>query len=59
MKDWKAAVRTWERNNFEKAKTTTFASYPQREEKGADLKGFRISKTNVTAEEIRERLKNH
>ena len=61
MKDWKAAVRTWERNNFEKTKEnakTTFASYPQREEK-PDLKGFKISKTKVDPEEIRKRLNNH
>ena len=61
MKDWKAAVRTWERNNFEKTKEnakTTFASYPQREEK-TDLKGFKISKTKVDPEEIRKRLNNH
>lgn len=59
MKDWKAAVRTWERNNFEKSKvekTTTFASYPQDKN---DLKGFKISKTKVDPEEIRKRLNNH
>lgn len=40
--------------------TTTFASYEQRTESDSNsLKGFRINKTNVTAEEIRKRLDNH
>lgn len=40
--------------------TTTFASYEQRTESDSkSLKGFRINKTNVTAEEIRKRLDNH
>ena len=40
--------------------TTTFASYEQRTESDNNsLKGFRINKTNVTAEEIRKRLDNH
>lgn len=40
--------------------TTTFASYEQRTESDSNsLKGFRIKKTNVTAEEIRKRLDNH
>ncbi|MCR4839945.1 MAG: DnaD domain protein [Lachnospiraceae bacterium] len=41
------------------AKKTTFASYEQREDSGNKLKGFRIKKTNVTAEEIRARLAKH
>jgi predicted phage replisome organizer len=60
MKSWKASVITWEQNHQRAAATTKFASYPQREESSGDnLKGFRISKTNVTPEEIRERLKKH
>lgn len=58
MQSWKSSVITWEQNR-KNQKQTTFSSYPQREEKGEDLKGFRINKTNVTAEEIRERLNNH
>ena len=60
MKSWKASVITWEENHQKTTATTKFASYPQREESSGDnLKGFRISKTNVTPEEVRERLNKH
>jgi hypothetical protein len=59
MKSWKSSVITWEQNHQKAAAGTKFASYPQREESGNKLKGFRIEKTNVSAEEIRKRLKAH
>jgi predicted phage replisome organizer len=59
MQSWKSSVITWEQNRKNSQKQTTFASYQQREESGDNLKGFRIKKTNVSAEEIRKRLQNH